>query len=269
MNSNQNLPNNKSEEIDATLSVDEFFRELEEREKDLHITDGLVIEIDETGGGNDENDDLPEFLQQEFPAAERQPKAQMPQTAAPHDFSSRQQAASPSTASTSEAAELENKIANLQNQISKLETERVEMFETARRRQTDLDNYKKRVERERGETFRAQLGNLATQMLPVLDNLNRALDSISGAKEDENQQNFGHFRDGIMLVGQQLGEILEEMGVQPIVAVGEVFDPHFHEAVATDEATGDVPPFTITAELLRGYRIDDRVIRPSMVKVSK
>ncbi len=70
-----------------------------------------------------------------------------------------------------------------------------------------------------------------------------------------------------MLVNQQLGEVLEEMGVQPIVAVGEPFDPHFHEAVAT-ETNDEVPPHTITAELLRGYRIDDKVIRASMVKVS-
>ncbi len=269
MNSNQNLPNNTSEEIDGTLSVDDFFRELEAREKDLHITGGLVIEIDETDGESDNNGDLPEFLQQEFPAAERQQQIDTLPMAASNDFSAHQTASSTSLSAATNAAELEDKIANLQNQISKLETERVEMFEIAKRRQTDLDNYKKRVERERGETFRAQLGNLATQILPVMDNLNRALDSVSGAKDDDNQQNFGHFCDGIMLVGQQLGEVLEEMGVQPIVAVGEKFDPYFHEAVATDEATSNAPPLTITAELLRGYRIDDRVIRPSMVKVSK
>ncbi len=268
MNSNQNLPNNTSEEIDSTLSVDDFFRELEAREKDLHITGGLVIEIDETGESDGENDNLPEFLQQEFPAAEHQQQIDTLSTGASNDFSERQTAPSSSLSAATNVAELEDKIADLQNQISKLETERVEMFAIAKRRQTDLDNYKKRVERERGETFRAQLGNLATQMLPVLDNLNRALDSVSGVKDDENQQNFGHFCDGIMLVGQQLGEILEEMGVQPIAAVGEKFNPHFHEAVAT-EATSDVPQDTITAELLRGYRIDDRVIRPSMVKVSK
>jgi molecular chaperone GrpE len=57
------------------------------------------------------------------------------------------------------------------------------------------------------------------------------------------------------------------MGVQPIIAVGEPFDPHFHEAVATEE-TDEFPPQTVTAELLRGYRIGDKVIRPSMVKVS-
>ncbi len=103
-------------------------------------------------------------------------------------------------------------------------------------------------------------------MLPVLDNLNRALDSASGFP-DEKLRDVQQFFEGIMLVGQQLSEVLEEMGVQPIVAVGQLFDPHFHEAVAT-ETNDDVPPYTITAELLRGYRIDDKVIRPSMVTVS-
>ncbi len=64
-----------------------------------------------------------------------------------------------------------------------------------------------------------------------------------------------------------MNEILAEMGVQPIIAVGEPFDPHFHEAVATEE-TDEFPPHTVTTELLRGYRIGDKVIRPSMVKVS-
>jgi len=101
-------------------------------------------------------------------------------------------------------------------------------------------------------------------MLPVLDNMNRALDSASNLS---NTQEIQHFFDGIVLVNQQLNEVLAEMGVQPIAAVGERFDPHFHEAVATEE-TDEVPPNTITAEFLRGYRIDNKVVRASMVKVS-
>ena len=70
-----------------------------------------------------------------------------------------------------------------------------------------------------------------------------------------------------MLVNQQLNEVLAEMGVQPISSVGEHFDPHFHEAVAMEE-TEEFPPNTITAEFLRGYRIGDKIVRASMVKVS-
>ncbi len=141
------------------------------------------------------------------------------------------------------------------------------MYELTRRRQSDFDSYRKRTERERSETFLNQVSNLATQMLPVLDNFNRALESASnltGEKVLDSQ----HFYHGIVLVNQQLNEVLSEMGVEPIVSVGEPFDPHFHEAVATEE-TDEIPPHIITAELLRGYCIGERVIRPSMVKVSK
>ena len=253
MNFNQNLPDKKepfSEEIEDenTLSVDEFFRQLEEREKDLHISRAdTIIEIDETAYTDEPY--VPGFLKQELSAAEiSKPKTN---GIAPKHSAS---------------AALENQITNLQNQIAKLETERGEIIEISKRRQTDFDNFKKRIERDRTETFRNQLSNLATQMLPVLDNLNRALDAASDYGSDS-AQNFQQFFEGILLVNQQLGEVLEEMGVQSIAAVGEPFDPHFHEAVAT-ETNDEVPPHTITAELLRGYRIDDKVIRASMVKVS-
>ena len=103
-------------------------------------------------------------------------------------------------------------------------------------------------------------------MLPVVDNLNRAMD-LTANNVEEKPQDFQQFFEGIVLVSQQLNEILAEMGVQPINALGESFDPHLHEAVAT-EASEEFPQNTVMAELLRGYRIGDKVIRPSMVKVS-
>lgn len=262
MNFNQNLPDKKESisEDDAdknTLSIDEFFRQLEEREKDLHISrTDTIIEIDETAYVEDAY--VPDFMKQDFPAA-------------PAAETSRPKTNGIAPKSADASAALENRIASLQNQIAKLETERGEIIEISRRRQTDFDNFKKRIERDRTDTFRNQLGNLATKMLPVLDNLNRALDAASGYNDGvgggDNPQNFQQFFEGIMLVNQQLGEVLEEMGVQPIAAVGEPFDPHFHEAVAAEKDDA-VPPNTITAELLRGYKIDDKVIRASMVKVS-
>lgn len=254
MKSKKDLQNNgkvSSEDAENknTLSIDEFFRQLEAKEKDLDISSELIIEIDEA---DVDDNGVPEFLKEDVYS----PARDIHQSMAPNDF----------TPNVNQSFGSENKISNLQEQISKLETERVQMNELTRRRQNDFDNYKKRTERERSETFRNQLSNLATQMLPVLDNLNRALDSASNFS-DEKLQDFQQFFEGIMLVGQQLNEVLEEMGVQPIAAVGESFDPHFHEAVAT-ETTDDVPPYTITEELLRGYRIDDKVIRASMVKVS-
>ena len=255
MNPEQNSQNTKGvseeAETDNTLSIDEFFKQLEAKEKDLHISAELVIEVGESDVGEQ---DISDFLQMDLSVPPHKPEKSV---AAFNENS---------TLEVKDNPTLQTEISNLQNQIARLETERVEIYEASRRRQTDFDNYKNRMERERGETFRNQMSNLATQMLPVVDNLNRALDS-SGHIAEECSQDFRQFFEGIVLVSQQMNEILAEMGVQPIIAVGEPFDPHFHEAVAT-EATDRFLPQTVTAELLRGYRIGDKVVRPSMVKVS-
>ena len=254
MNSKPDSFNTKeiSEEIEAdnTLSIDEFFKTLEAKEKDLDISSDLVIEVDESDSGEQ---DISDFLQMDLSVAPNKPES----------------AFSDSTDNSIQPIDnpnLQSEISNLQDQIARLEAEHIKLFEIARRRQNDFESYKNRTERERSDTFRNQISNLATQMLPVVDNLNRALDS-SGNITDESSQDIKQFFEGIVLVSQQLNEILAEMGVQPILAVGEPFDPHFHEAVAL-ETTDDYPSQTVMAELLRGYRLGEKVIRPSMVKVS-
>lgn len=234
-------------EDDNALSIEEFIKELEAKEKDLHISSDLSIEIDEA-----EFDDTnsPDFIKEEFGIE----PAPIPQLEVNGNLVSSGQSFS------------ERDAAELKRQIAKLETECAELTETMRRRQLDFDNYKKRIERDRSETFINQLSNLATQMLPVLDNLNRALDFATEHSKGRSAD-FHQFFEGIVMVNQQLNEVLAEMGVSPIAAVGEPFDPHFHEAMAT-EISSNYPPNTVTGELLRGYRIGDKIIRPAMVKVS-
>jgi len=249
-------PKIKAQNLDAikadnTLSIDEFFRQLEAKEKDLDISSELVIEFEEVDSVKQK---IPDFIQADLPSVEIE------------TFSQNAFVPNENIPNQSEISNLQTEISNLQNQLLRREAERVEMFENARRRQGDFENYKKRTERERSETFRNQLSTLATQMLPVVDNLNRALD-LTNTIAGEKPQDFQQFFDGIVLVSQQLNEILADMGVQPIAAVGETFDPHLHEAVAA-EADEEFPLNTVTMELLRGYRIGDKVIRPSMVKVS-
>ena len=164
-------------------------------------------------------------------------------------------------------AKLEREVVQLKNKISTMKTERTELLEKSLRRSRDFDAYKGRTERERGDTFQKQLSNLATQMLPALDNLDRALKFASDLPAEQRKQ-FVQFFDGIILVNQQVNEVLAGMGIMPIATVGEPFDPHFHEAVAIEE-TGDFPPNTVSGELLRGFRIGDMVIRHSMVRVSQ
>jgi len=254
MNPKQKPPDitefSKETEAANTLSIDEFFRQLEAKEKDLDMSAEMVIEIEES---DLEGQDLSDFLQMDVSVAPNKPESLI----APFEANS---------FSPTDNANLRSEIISLQDQIARMETERVELYETARRRQSDFESYKNRTERERSETFRNQLSRLATQMLPVVDNLNRAMD-LSDAVADRKSKDFQQFVEGIVLVSQQLNEILAEMGVEPIFAVGEHFDPYYHEAVAT-EVTNDHLPQTVLAELLRGYRIGDKVIRPSMVRVS-
>ncbi len=263
MNSNPDSHNltdfSEEAETSETLSIDEFFRQLEAKERDLDISAELVIEVDE----DDDNDD------NEQPAEE---SAQIdlfvikPEFEPPLVETVDNTAFSENPPSRIELFNLKNEVLKLQTQLLQKENERTEMIESARRRHNDFENYKNRTERERTDIFRKQIINLAGQMLPVLDNMNRALDStklISKQKTGEFQQFF----EGIELVSQQLNEILAEMGVQPIIAVGEDFDPHLHEAVAT-ETSDKLTSNVVLEELLRGYRIGEKIIRPSMVKVS-
>ena len=251
MNFNNELENkdNLVSEIEEenSLSIEDFIKELEAKEKDLLISPDLAIEIDEAGF----DDTNPEFIKAEFGIVPVKTPEVIPPS---HNFVSDNKPHS------------NDEMSGLKKQVSKLETERAELAETIRRRQLDFDTYKKRIERDRSETFVNQISNLVKQMLPVLDNLNRALDFAADHSEGRSQD-FHQFFEGIVMVNQQLNEVLAEMGVLPIAAVGEPFDPHFHEAVATD-VSSEFPPNTVTGELLRGYRVGERVIRAAMVKVS-
>lgn len=252
-----NEPENKdslTHEIveENSLSIEDFIKELEAKEKDLLISSDLAIEIDDAGF----DDTNPEFIKAEFGIEPVKPPAAAAPPTPIHNF----------VPNNKTFSDLEDEIAGQKNQISKLETERADLAETMRRRQLDFDNFKKRIERDRSETYLNQVSNLVRQMLPVLDNLNRALD-FAALNAEGRAQDFKQFFEGIVLVNQQLNEVLADMGVSPVASVGEAFDPHFHEAVAT-ESSAEVPPNTVTGELLPGYRIGDRVIRAAMVRVS-
>lgn len=232
-------------ELGAAGSVEDFIRELEEKEKDLHITAEMVIEVSESEF-DDKN--IPEFVTGELRSAKSNPtKTPLPATAAGQSRKN-------------------SEIVGLENTISKFKVERTEILERSRRQSEDFENYRKRTERDRLESLSAQMVNLAAKMLPVLDNLNRALD-FAMAMPPEKRAEIEPFVDGIILVNQQVNEVLAEMGVSPIGAVGQTFDPHVHEAVATEHSVSH-PPNTVSEELLRGYQLGNRVIRHSMVKVA-
>ena len=151
-------------------------------------------------------------------------------------------------------------------ELKRVEAENAELKDRLARRQADFDNYRKRVERERSETYNRVVADVAAKLLPVLDNLKRALDAEASVEASESDE-FRHFLSGVDLIYKQLNGVLDALGVKPIVAVGEQFDPHIHEAVAT-EATDEYEPDTVMQEIVAGYRLGDKLIRPALVKVA-
>ncbi len=151
-------------------------------------------------------------------------------------------------------------------ELKRLEAENAELKDRLARRQADFENYRKRVERERLDTYNRVVVDIAAKLLPVLDNLKRALETEASVEASESDE-FRHFLSGVDLIYKQLDGVLEALGVKPIVSVGEQFDPHIHEAVVT-EATNEYEPDTVMQEIVAGYRLGDKLIRPALVKVA-
>ena len=154
----------------------------------------------------------------------------------------------------------------VEGELKKLTDERRDLTDKLARRTADFDNFRKRTERERTETYNRALGEVVRRLLPVLDNLQRALDAERVVEVKESEE-FRHFLHGVELINRQLGGVLEGLGVEVVPTVGERFDPHVHEAVATEETDAHEPD-TVTQEMQRGYRLGDKLLRPAMVKVA-
>lgn len=151
-------------------------------------------------------------------------------------------------------------------ELRRVETERSELREALARRQADFENYRKRVERERTESYNRMVGDVVSKLLPVHDNLRRALDAEGSLQANESEE-FRHFLQGVELIYKQLSGVLEGLGLKPIAAVGHLFDPHVHEAVIT-EKTEEYEPDTVIQELVPGYRLGEKLLRPAIVKVA-
>jgi molecular chaperone GrpE len=122
----------------------------------------------------------------------------------------------------------------------------------------DFENFRKRSERERADFQRYALGSVIRDLLPVLDNFDRALDHAEEGDE---------FHKGVALIYKQLFDVLQRHGLKPIAESGVRFDPNIHEAVIREEDPS-VPSHTVVAVLQKGYFLHDRLLRPAMVKVA-
>jgi molecular chaperone GrpE len=151
-------------------------------------------------------------------------------------------------------------------ELKRLEGEVKDLKDSLARRQADFENYRKRMERERTETYNRVVADIAAKLLPVLDNLKRALETEASVEASESDE-FRHFLSGVDLIYKQLNGVLDAFGVKPVAAEGERFNPHLHEAVVTEE-TDDFEPDTVIQEIVRGFKLGDKLIRPSLVKVA-
>lgn len=149
----------------------------------------------------------------------------------------------------------------LQAKCDELQAKCDEYLQMAQRERADLDNYKKRNAQLRSVSYSEGIIDSVTQILPVVDNLERAL------KAAENNGSVESLTEGIRNITKQLLSCLEGLDVTPIEALGKEFDPELHNAVlhTEDDVT---PPNTVTDEMQKGYCYKDKVIRHSMVRVT-
>ncbi len=154
----------------------------------------------------------------------------------------------------------QSRIKDLHIKMAEQEKELEETRDAAMRAQADLENYKKRAQREKAEQFNYGNEEMATAFLDVLDNLERALQH----SEEADPQSI---IEGLQLTQKQMEQTFERFGVTPIKALGEKFDPNYHEAVA-QLPRDDVEPGTVVEEHKRGYMLKDRLLRPGMVVVA-
>lgn len=150
----------------------------------------------------------------------------------------------------------------LQARVAQLEKEAAEYKDQWLRAVADYKNFKRRTEQERADLIRGASAGLVLKLLPVLDDLERAIGSVT--PEVAASPWYGGFK----LIPQKLQTVLESEGVAPIQALGNDFDPNFHEAVIY-EAAGEGQEGKVVAELQRGYMLRERVLRPTMVKVGQ
>jgi molecular chaperone GrpE len=143
-----------------------------------------------------------------------------------------------------------------------LQRQRDDFYDRLLRTTAEFDNYRKRVERDRQSMADAVTTDVVRDLLPLVDDLERALKADTGADGAE------AYRRGVELIHRQLLEILRKRGVTAIEALGTDFDPHVHQAIAYESAPGKREGEVIE-EFGRGYMLNDRMIRPAVVKVAK
>ena len=154
----------------------------------------------------------------------------------------------------------EGEVASPEDELEAARAEAAANYDRYLRSVAELDNYRKRTVRMRTEAREDTLRDLLLQVAPVLDNLHRAL--------NQQTQDADSLKQGVELICGQFNEVLKGYGLAEIEAVGQSFDPNLHEALA-EVPSAEHEPGTVMEEMEKGYKLNDKVVRPSRVVVSK
>ena len=157
------------------------------------------------------------------------------------------------------AQELTPDLAELERQLTEAQSQAAEYKDGWQRSVAEFQNYKRRIETDKAGTYQLAVGNIIKRYLPVLDDMQRALETRPA--------NLA-WADGIELICRKLQTILESEGLKRIEAVGKKFDPNFHEAISQEPVEG-VESGTVLGVVQNGYMLGEHVIRPAMVRVAQ
>ncbi len=148
-------------------------------------------------------------------------------------------------------------LASVEAERDKLAAENAELKDRLLRRMAEFDNFRKRAEREKADTWEYAAMETLGKLLPLLDDFERAL---------QTETTDAHFAQGVELILQRFSSELQKLGLEPIPAEGQKFDPNIHHAIEMRETT-EVEDHTVLAELQKGYNFRGRLLRPAMVRV--
>jgi len=152
----------------------------------------------------------------------------------------------------------ESQLAALTAERDQLAAEKADLYDRLLRRQAEFENFRRRAERERSEYLQYAAMDLAGLLVPILDDFERALKVETGDK---------NYAKGVEMIYQRLWDTLKKMGLEPVQAAGQPFDPNVHQAVDRVE-TEEVEDQTVLEEYQRGYFFKGKLLRPAMVKVA-
>jgi molecular chaperone GrpE len=178
----------------------------------------------------------------------------------PEDGAGQESGAGPAAGATASAQSAEERILELEALLSEARDRHL-------RAHAEMENIRKRTEREKADISKYAITNFARDILNVSDNLRRAISAVS-VTEEEHAGALKALLEGVQLTENELKNVLERHGVKAIVALGQQFDPNFHQAVMEQE-NKDVAAGSVIQVFQEGYQIGDRVLRPSMVVVAK